>query len=162
MNSVAALFSPNEVLLDLEAADKQALFKAIGHLWEEHRGLTVLDVAGNLHARETLGSTGLGHGVAIPHARIHGLVKAVATFVRPARSIEFDAPDGRPVACCFVLLVPAQVTEQHLQILAEVAAMLSNVQFREKIGTSNSQVEIHRLFSTWRDPFVTDKSATQN
>lgn len=146
MNSVARLFSPNEVLLDLDVKDKQALFAAIGHLWEKHHGLTASEVVDSLTAREKLGSTGLGQGVAIPHARVAGLTKTVAAFVRPRVPIDFDSPDGKPVAYCFVMMVPAQATTQHLQILADVAKMLSNAHFREQIGAAQSQAEIHRLF----------------
>jgi len=146
MNSFAPLFSPNEVLLDLDVKDKQALFVAVGRLWEEHRGLAATEVVDSLTAREKLGSTGLGQGVAIPHARVAGLTKAVAAFVRPAVPIEFDSPDGNPVAYCFVMLAPARATAQHLQILADVAKMLSNAHFRDQIGTAQSQADIHRLF----------------
>jgi PTS system nitrogen regulatory IIA component len=151
MNSVATLFSANDVLLDLDVSGKQALFEAVGRLWEQHRGIAATMVMDNLNAREKLGSTGLGQGVAIPHARIEGLSEAVAAFARPKVPIEFDSPDGKPVSYCFVLLVPARATEQHLQILAEVAEMLSNAQFRERLGAAKSPGDIHQLFSTWRD-----------
>jgi PTS system nitrogen regulatory IIA component len=154
MNSVAKLFSANDVLLDLDVSNKQALFEAVGCVWEKHRAIAAPMVADNLNAREKLGSTGLGQGVAIPHARIEGLTEAVAAFVRPKLPIEFESPDGKPVSYCFVLLVPVQATEQHLQILADVAEMLSNAQFRERLGSSRSPDEIHQLFATWRDPIA--------
>ena len=149
MNAVAQLFSPGDVLLDLELPNKQALFDAVGRLWEEHHGIAATEVVESLNAREDLGSTGLGQGVAIPHARIKSMSKAVAAFVRPKMPMEFDSPDDKPVAYCFVLLVPAQATEQHLQILADVAEMLSSEQFRTQLGVAKSASEIHQLFSTW-------------
>ena len=149
MNSVAQLFSPGDVLLDLELPNKQALFEAVGRLWEEHHGIAVAEVVESLNAREDLGSTGLGQGVAIPHARIKSMSKAIAAFVRPRMPMEFDSPDGKPVTYCFVLLVPAQATEQHLEILADVAEMLSSEQFRVQLGAAKSGAEIHQLFSTW-------------
>ncbi len=149
MNSVAQLFSPDDVLLDLELPNKQALFKSVGRLWEEHHGITATEVVDSLNAREELGSTGLGQGVAIPHARIKSMSKAIAAFVRPKTPMEFDSPDGKPVAYCFVLLVPSQATEQHLEILADVAEMLSSEQFRVQLGAAKSGAEIHQLFSTW-------------
>lgn len=152
MNSVAPLFSPDEVLIDLDVTDKQALFAAIGRLWEEHRGLAASEVVDSLTAREKLGSTGLGQGVAIPHARITGLTEAVAAFVRPKAPIDFDAPDGKPVDYCFVMAAPAQATAQHLQILADVAKMLANARFRDRIATARSQAEIHRLFDLSPEP----------
>lgn len=152
MNSVARLFSPGDVLLDLALANKQSLFEAVGRLWEAHHGIAAKEVVESLNAREELGSTGLGRGVAIPHARIEGLTEAVAAFARPKMPIAFDSPDGNPVAFCFMLLVPVEATEQHLQILAEVAEMLSNEQFRTQLGTAVSAAEIHQLFATWHDP----------
>jgi PTS system nitrogen regulatory IIA component len=149
MNAVAQLFSPGDVLLDLELPNKQALFDAVGRLWEEHHGIAATEVVESLNAREDLGSTGLGQGVAIPHARIKSMSKAIAAFVRPKMPMEFDSPDDKPVAYCFVLLVPAQATEQHLQILADVAEMLSSEQFRTQLGVAKSASEIHQLFSTW-------------
>lgn len=103
MNSVARLFSSNDVLLDLDVPDKQALFEAVGRLWEDHHGMVPAEVVDSLNAREGLGSTGLGQGVAIPHARVNGLTKAVAAFVRSKQPIEFDSPDGKPVGYYFIL-----------------------------------------------------------
>lgn len=149
MNFVAQLFSPSDVLLDAELSNKQALFDAVGRLWQERHGISASEVVDSLNAREDLGSTGLGQGVAIPHARLKSSSKAVAAFVRPKTAIEFDSPDDKPVNCCFVLLVPAQATEQHLQILAEVAEMLSNEQFRTQLAAGKSAAEIHQLFAGW-------------
>lgn len=154
MNSVAQLLSPNDVLLDVALPDRQALFEAVGRLWDGRHGIAAAEVVASLNAREELGSTGLGQGVAIPHARIDELTEAVAVFVRPKTPIGFDSPDGNPVAYCFVLLVPAKATEQHLQILAEVAEMLSNEQFRTQIGTAKSPTEVHQYFAQWRDPYA--------
>ena len=70
MNSVAPLFSPSDVLLDLELSNKKSLFEAVGRVWEERHGIAAKEVVASLNAREELGSTGLGQGVAIPHARI--------------------------------------------------------------------------------------------
>jgi PTS system nitrogen regulatory IIA component len=149
MNFVAQLFSPSDILLDVELANKQALFEAVGRLWQERHGVSATEVVNSLNAREELGSTGLGQGVAIPHARLKSSSKAIAAFVRPKTPIEFDSPDDKPVNCCFVLLVPAQATEQHLQILAEVAEMLSNEQFRTQLATGKSVADIHQLFANW-------------
>lgn len=152
MNSIAQLFSSSDVLLDTDVTNRQALFEAVGRLWNGRHGLASAEMQECLTAREALGSTGLGQGVAIPHARVKGLPEPVAAFVRPKLPIDFDSPDGQPVACFFVLLVPAQATEKHLQILAGVAEMLSNAQFRERLAAAKSQDEVHRLFAEWRGP----------
>jgi PTS system nitrogen regulatory IIA component len=151
MNSAAQLLSSNDVLLDLEAPNKQALFEAIGHLWEGHDGIAASEIVASLNAREMLGSTGLGQGVAIPHARISGLKQPLAAFVRTKNSIEFDAPDGQPVGNCFMLLAPQQTTEQHLKMLADGAEMLSDAQFRERLAGSTRPEDVRQLFAAWGD-----------
>jgi nitrogen PTS system EIIA component len=148
MNSVAPLFTAKEVLFDVDLPNRQALFEAVGRLWEARHGLVAAEVVESLNAREDLGSTGLGQAVAIPHARVKGLDQAVGAFVRPKQPIGFASPDGQPVAYFFVLLVPAHATEQHLQILADVASMLSNPQFRAQLGAAKSAEEIHRIFAS--------------
>ncbi len=90
----------------------------------------------SLFAREKLGSTGLGQGIAIPHGRIKGLKEAVGAFVRMKQPIPFDAPDGQPVNLIFVLLVPDRATDLHLQILSELAQMFSDKPFRERLLAS--------------------------
>jgi len=147
MNLVTQLFSKKAVLLDLDVADKQALFSAVAHVWHEIHGLSEIDIATSLNAREKLGSTALGEGVAIPHARINGLTKAVAAFVRTKEPIEFQVPDGKPVAYCFLLLVPEKATEKHIQILADAAKMLSNAEFRGQLDVCKSQDEVYQLFA---------------
>ena len=99
-----------------------------------------------LFAREKLGSTGLGQGVAIPHGRIKGLKQAVGAFLRLASPVPFDSPDGRPVDLLFVLLVPEQATEQHLQILSELAQRFSERVFREKLQSAPDAATIVALF----------------
>jgi nitrogen PTS system EIIA component len=150
MNSIAQLFAANDVLLDLDVANKQMLFEAVGKLWEEQHGIGAAAAAAGLSERENLGSTGLGEGMAIPHARVAGLSEAVAAFVRLKSPIDFDAPDGKPVGCCFLLLAPAQAAKQHLQILADVAEMPANPQFRDLLAAAKDSDEVHRLFASWR------------
>ncbi len=104
----------------------------------------------NLFARERLGSTGLGHGVAIPHGRISGLKKPVAAFIRLAEPIPFESPDGEPVHLLIFLLMPDSVTKQHLAILAEIAEMFSDVSMRTELTTITDPAEIHHLILGWQ------------
>ena len=103
----------------------------------------------SLFAREKLGSTGLGQGVAIPHGRIKGLKEAVGAFVRLPAPVPFDAPDGKPVNLLFVLLVPEQATEQHLQILSELAQMFSDRALREQLAAAPTTRPLHALIASW-------------
>ena len=134
MNLVAKLLPPSNVLLDLEVTSKKRLFEQVGLLFENNQGIARSLVFDSLFARESLGSTGLGQSVAIPHGRIKGLKDAVGAFARLANPVPFDAPDGKPVSLVFVLLVPEHATEQHLNILSELAQMLSDREFREHLA----------------------------
>lgn len=149
MNKIAELLPPRNVRLDLAVASKAALFDAVGALFAEGQGLAARIVVGSLAAREKLGSTGLGQGVAIPHGRIKGLTEARGAFLGLADPIDFDAPDGKPVSLVFVLLVPEQATEQHLQLLSELAQMFSDRGFRERLAAAPDAAAVHDLFRDW-------------
>ena len=149
MNQIAQLLSEANILLDLEATSKKRLFEQVGQLFEDHAQIARSVVFDSLFAREKLGSTGLGQGIAIPHGRIKGLTQALGAFVRPRQPIPFDAPDGKPVGQVFVLLVPEHATEEHLQLLSELAEMFSERSFRDRLTVATDAGSLHRLFSTW-------------
>jgi PTS system nitrogen regulatory IIA component len=148
-NHIAPLLLESNIALDVDATSKKRLFEQIGQLFEDNAQIARTLVFDSLFARERLGSTGLGQGIAIPHGRIKGLKQAMAAFVRPSEPIPFEAPDGKPVAQVFVLLVPEQATEEHLQLLSELAQMFSERSFREQIATATDVAKVHHLFSTW-------------
>jgi len=150
MNQIASLLPASNIRLDLAAGSKAGLFDAVGSLFEATCGLARGTVVGSLVAREKLGSTGLGQGVAIPHGRIKGLSEAQGAFISLADPIAFDAPDGKPVAQVFVLLVPEQATEKHLQLLSELAQMFSDRSFRERLAAAPDAAAVHALFRDWR------------
>ena len=112
MNPLTNILSVSQVLLDLDASSKKRVFEQAGMLFESHLGLARAIVFDSLFAREKLGSTGLGQGIAIPHGRIKGLKQAAGAFLRLTNPVPFDSPDGRPVNLLFVLLVPEQATER--------------------------------------------------
>ena len=105
MNLIAKLLPPSNIILDLEVTSKKRIFEQAGLLFENNQAIARSLVFDSLFAREKLGSTGLGQGVAIPHGRIKGLKSAVGAFIRVASPVPFDAPDGKPVSMAFVLLV---------------------------------------------------------
>jgi PTS system nitrogen regulatory IIA component len=150
VNQIAQLLPESNILLDLEATSKKRLFEQVGQLFEDHAQIARSTVFDSLFAREKLGSTGLGQGIAIPHGRIKGLDNALAAFVRPRQPIPFDAPDGKPVGQVFVLLVPEHATEEHLQLLSELAGMFSERAFREQLSSATDPASLHRLFSSWQ------------
>jgi PTS system nitrogen regulatory IIA component len=150
MSLVAKLLPPANVLLDLPVSSKKRLFEQVGLLFENNHGIARSLVFDSLFARERLGSTGLGQGVAIPHGRIKGLKEALGAFVRLGQPVPFDAPDGKPVILLFVLLVPEQATEKHLQILSELAQMFSDRALREAMTAAPDAGALHQLIAAWQ------------
>lgn len=124
--SLLKLLSPDHVLLGLDVTSKKRLFEEIGFLFERTVGVARTNVTDSLFARERLGSTGLGYGVAIPHGRIKGLKEPQLAAVQLKEAIGFDAADGAPVQLLFTLLVPENAKQKHLDLLAEIAELLSD------------------------------------
>ena len=150
MNQIAKLLSPANVVVGLDASSKKRVFEQVGILFENNHGIARASVYDALFAREKLGSTGLGQGIAIPHGRIKGLKEARGAFLRLAAPVQFDAADGKPVNMIFVLLVPEAATEHHLQLLSELAQMFSDRTFRELLSASADAAAIHALFQRWQ------------
>lgn len=133
MSLLATLLKPETTLLDVAASSKEALFDQLDAQLAAMLGLAPKLIAHSLNAREKLGSTGLGQGVAIPHGRIKQLKEAACVFVRTREPIPFGAPDHEPVRLLFVLLVPERATDLHLQLLSELAQALSERTVREQL-----------------------------
>ena len=150
MSLIAKLLPASHVVVDLQASSKKRLFEQAGLLFENQDAIARSTVFDSLFARERLGSTGLGQGVAIPHGRIKGLKEALCAFFRLAQPVPFDAPDGQPVSLAFVLLVPEQATEKHLQILSELAQMFSDRALREAMVKAPDAAALHQLITAWQ------------
>ena len=146
MNVIGEILPLDHIVLDLPVSSKKRLFEQIGLLIENKAEMARSDVFECLFAREKLGTTALGQGVAIPHGRIKGLKQAVGALIRLAAPIPFDSPDGRPVTLLFVLLVPEQATEEHLQILSELAQRFSDRAFREALQQAADAPAVVSLF----------------
>lgn len=149
MEIIAKILPLGNVIAELDAASKKRAFEQIGLLLEEQLHLGKGKIFDSLFAREKLGSTGLGHGVAIPHGRIKGLKDTIGVFARLKQPIPFDAPDNVPVSLMFVLLVPEQATDLHLQILGELAHMFSDRHLREQLNASHERDVLHQRLTTW-------------
>jgi PTS system nitrogen regulatory IIA component len=150
MNLISKILPPDNILLDTESTSKKRMFERVGLLFENNQQIGRSQVFDSLFAREKLGSTGLGQGVAIPHGRIAKLRDATAAFVKTSHPIPFDAPDGQPVNLIFVLLVPERANDLHLQILGELAQMFSDAQFRNHLLDCQDAAGIHQLFHDWK------------
>ena len=147
MKAIGEILPVSHIVLDLDVSSKKRLFEEVGKLLETDSGLSQSDVFDCLFAREKLGSTGLGHGVAIPHGRHANVSHITAAFVRAAEAIDFDAPDNQPVSLIFVLLVPEQATGEHLEILSHLASQFSDKNVRELLQKCTDAVEVTKILS---------------
>ena len=150
MNRISQLLPLANIAVGQEASSKKRVFEQAGLLFENNQGIARVKVFDSLFARERLGSTGLGEGIAIPHGRIKGLKEAVAALVRLSEPVAFDAPDGKPVGLLLFLLVPEQATQQHLEILSEVAEMLSDRHMRDLLSSETDPQALHRALESWQ------------
>jgi len=151
MNPIGELLQAEDICLDVDVASKDELLDRISEILAKRHNLPRDEVRESLVAREELGSTALGHGVAIPHARMKHLQRAAGSFVRTRSPIPFDAPDGRAVSSVLALLVPAEATDQHLELMANAASMLGNKGFRVQLKSCAQPCDVEDLFSGWPD-----------
>ena len=149
MNALTDLFTLDRIALDSPAANRAEAFAAVGELFSKQAGLEADAIVGFLNAREDLGSTALGAGVAIPHGRVKGLKHPIAAFLKLKEPIEFAAPDGEAVSILIFLLVPEKATQQHLEILSSIAQLLSDQDARKSLTSEDSPEKVCQLLQTW-------------
>ncbi len=147
--TVGDLLVAEDILLNLDVANTRQLFDEVGRHMERIHALPKEWVAASLTRRERVGSTGVGKGVAIPHARVKDLDRIQLAYLRLKTPIPFDAPDGKPVSDILVVLVPKQAVEEHLKILADASRMFSDAAFREQLHLRDDPLEVKRLFGAW-------------
>ena len=150
MNRLSQILPPSQVQVNVDATSKKRAFEEAGMLFENLHGLNRALVTDSLFARERLGSTGLGHGVAIPHGRIKGLKTPMAAIFLLQAAIGFDAPDEQAVNLLVFLLVPEAATQKHLEILSEIAEMLSDSALRDELRASTDAAALHQRVASWR------------
>ena len=147
MNAIARLLSPDNISLSTQAVTKEALFQIAAAAFATRLGISEAQIRDSLLMREQLGSTGLGQGVGIPHGRLKGLKQVAGMFFRLSKPIPFDAPDNRPVDLIFFLLVPEQSTEEHLQLLSELAQGFSDPDFRDGLRNATDVNTVIQTFT---------------
>ncbi|QMT33226.1 PTS IIA-like nitrogen regulatory protein PtsN [Conchiformibius steedae DSM 2580] len=145
MKLIGEILPLERVVLDMDVSSKKRLFEEVGQLLQAQAGLAQAEVFDCLFAREKLGTTGLGQGVAVPHGRYSGVEQAVAAFVRTREPIDFDAPDGQAVSLVFVLLVPEHATGEHLEILSHLAERFADKNVRDALNRCQSADEARAL-----------------
>jgi Phosphotransferase system mannitol/fructose-specific IIA domain (Ntr-type) len=153
MNCFVNILSPEHVQVGVSAGSKKRVFEHVGLLFEHFNGIARAEVSDNLFARERLGSTSLGHGVAIPHGRIKGVAKPLAAVLRLQQPIGFDAPDDLPVDLLFFLLVPEAATQEHLEILSQIAEMLSDQDFRDGLKKAETSQGLYEMIVGWQSAY---------
>jgi PTS system nitrogen regulatory IIA component len=145
---VSDLLSPERILPHVQISSKKKLLELVSEaLTQNDDSLNSREVFESLCARERLGSTGLGKGVAIPHGRVNGSSAVQAVFIRLAKPLNYDAIDGEPVDLLFALAVPENCTNDHLKLLAQIAERFGNSQLLEKLRSAKDAGELLDLLS---------------
>ena len=143
----ADLVSSEAVLANVKASGKKQALQEIGHRAADVYGLNCSGVIDGLLAREKLGSTAMGSGVAIPHARIAGLDGIVGLFARLDKPVDFEAADGQGVDLMFVLLAPEEAGADHLRALAKVSRLMRDEAIRKKLRASDDAESLYALLT---------------
>ncbi len=150
---IADILTPERMLCHVQATSKKRVLEYFSKLLAtETISLDSHEIFESLLGRERLGSTGLGKGVAIPHARVAQCDMTLAAFLQLDQGIDFDAIDRQPVDLLFALVVPGEATQEHLDILAQLAAMFSEVEFREQLRNTQDCTEKFNLLTHWHPP----------
>ncbi|HHO60103.1 MAG TPA: PTS sugar transporter subunit IIA [Thiotrichales bacterium] len=157
--NLSTLISPDAVICDIEVRSKKRALEVLADLLSLHTEPGDDPQAGENNAlhifqllieREKLGSTGMGHGVALPHARTDATRRAVGAFIKLKTGIDFDSPDQQPTDLIFALMVPAHCTEQHLQILAHLASLFSDETLCQSLRNATSADELYQQLTHWQ------------
>ena len=149
MNIISRLLSSDDIVVDLDVPNKLRALEEASVILGRLHNVSHDAVLRALWRREQVGSTGLGHGVAVPHARITGIGEPIVLFLRTKFAIDFHSPDRKPVSLLFVILVPEHASDEHLKILATVSEMFSDRAFRNRLEATMEPAAIQRLFSEW-------------
>ena len=143
--TISALLSPQRIFLDTEISSKKKLLELIANIVADQTRLSESSIYNNLLNRERLGSTGLGHGFAVPHARLENLDKTIGCLFRLKEPVNFEAPDNQPVDLVFTIIIPQEATEEHLMILSSLARIFSQTDVCEAIRGATNRDEIVQI-----------------
>jgi PTS system nitrogen regulatory IIA component len=145
--SLNSVLTPLRTLDGVPGGSKKRLLEFFSKfISQQIPSLESTEVFDKLIARERLGSTGIGEGIAVPHCRISNCTESIGTFIRLKDKIDFDAIDGKPVDMLFVLLVPEEATDEHLQLLSSLAEKFSDPEFCRSLRTSPNSEGLYQLW----------------
>lgn len=146
MISIEQILTPGRSLVNVPGGSKKRVLEQIASLVaRDLTGVDEQDIFESLIAREKLGSTGFGNGIAIPHCRLPGCSSPICAVLRLDTPVDFDAIDGAPVDLLFVLLVPEEATDAHLELLRQIASMLNRSEVRERLRQAQSSEQLYQL-----------------
>lgn len=149
MNFLSQILTPQRTACRVAAVNKQRLFETIARIvCDDQQSLPYDDVLERLVTREKLGSTGMGQGIAIPHCRVSYCNRPLGCLLTLEEAIPFDAPDGVPVDLLFVLLVPVEARQEHLDILANIAQLISRADICERLRASRDDRTLYEIACT--------------
>ena len=144
------LISPDSVVCNADVVSKKRALELLANLLAgQVKTDKSFDIFQLLTEREKLGSTSLGHGIALPHARTNLCDHAIGVFIRTKNGIDFDSPDRQPTDLLFALMVPEHYTDEHLNILAELAGMFNNENFCQNLRSADNNAELHHRLTSW-------------
>jgi PTS system nitrogen regulatory IIA component len=146
--TISALLSPESIFLDTDITSKKKLLELIANIAADRTQLPESVIYNNLLNRERLGSTGLGRGFAVPHARLENLQQTMGFFFRLKEPVNFEAPDNQPVDLVFTIIIPEEATEEHLIILSSLAGIFSRAEICEAIRNAASRDEIAQIIQS--------------
>ena len=151
--NITDLITSERVVCRKDVSSKKRALELLGDLIATAQSdINAREICDSLLGRERLGSTGLGHGVALPHGRLGGSQQAFGAVLKLDKGIDFDAIDQQPVDIMFALLVPEHFTDEHLRIIAYLAEMFGDQAFCEQLRAGNSDQELYEQLIRWRSP----------
>ncbi len=143
---ISEILTPSRIAGNVDVTSKKGVLELLANLIaDDTPDLTQTEIFDSLCARERLGSTGLGHGVAIPHGRLRGSKQTLGAFIQLNEGVDYDAVDQQPVDLLFALLVPEASTDEHLQVLARLAEMFSDTELVTKLRQGGSNTALYEL-----------------
>ena len=146
--AISALLSPQKIFIDTEVTSKKKLLELIANVVAGQTQVPESTIYSNLLNRERLGSTGLGKGFAVPHARIPDLDKTIGCFFRLKDAVNFESPDNQPVDLVFTIIIPEEATEEHLLILSSLARIFSQTEVCQAIRGAGGKEEIEKIIQS--------------
>ena len=150
---LSEIIDVNRIRNDVDVKSKKRALEELSNLIvQDQTQLDASDIFDSLISRERLGATGVGYGIAIPHGRIKNCQKITGAFIQLNEGVDFNTVDNLPVDTLFALIVPEESTDEHLQVLALLASMFSDENFREQLRKSNNNEETYQLLTQWQKP----------